>query len=182
MRKRRRKVLSRIVEGAALALLLGDAILYWALVYPLRQKVAAERQQRGLAQGRIQAEQSLIEVLRKHRADLPIADKEIEIFLRDHVPSRRRGFSRAAGLLRQVTQESGVQLSSVSYRLDTSGDQPLKRLGIVLTAEGPFEGLLKFAHALETASDFILVRDFGFQPGENGNLALRMGAELYLAP
>jgi len=42
--------------------------------------------------------------------------------------------------------------------------------------------VLNFAHALETASDFLLVRSFTFERGESGTVALRLGADLYLKP
>jgi Tfp pilus assembly protein PilO len=60
---------------------------------------------------------------------------------------------------------------------------PLERLAVEINAQGPYAGLLKFSHALETANEFILVRDFDLTPGgENGSLGLRLSADLYLTP
>jgi hypothetical protein len=42
--------------------------------------------------------------------------------------------------------------------------------------------LLKFAHGLETANDFILIREFNLATGENGMLSLRLAADFYLTP
>ncbi len=182
MRRSRRKILIRIVVGAALVLLLLDAALYLAVVRPVRRLVATEQQARGLAEAGVLEGRRRVERLKKFQQALPGAHEQIRIFLEDHIPSRRRGYSRAARLVRQLTEESGIQLSSVTYKLNSAREEPLQHLGIEVTVEGPFMGLLKFAHGLETAKDFILVRDFIFQPGEGGSLAMRLGADVYLEP
>jgi Tfp pilus assembly protein PilO len=182
MRKNRRKILIRMIERVAVTVVLMDALLYFAAVRPLRRLVEVEQQTRDLAQIRLREERSRVERLKEFQAALPGTDGEIKLFVREHVPSRRRAFSRAAQLVRRLTEHSGLQLGSVSYRLSPHGSDPLERLGIEVTLEGPFPGLLSFAHALETGNDFILVHDFAFQPGENGNLALRLMADLYIEP
>jgi hypothetical protein len=59
----------------------------------------------------------------------------------------------------------------------------LERLELDISLEGSYLSLLKFSHALETANDFILVREFNFAPGgDNQALGLRLGADLYLTP
>lgn len=182
MRKSHRKALIRVVEVAALALLLLDVALYFALVRPLANMVVTEQQRRNLSQRRVQEGRKRVARLEKFQVALPGADDQIKAFLHTYVPPRRRGFSRAARLVRQLTQLSGLQLSGVSYRLDSTRSDPLQRLGIEVRVEGPFPGLLNFAHALETASDFIVVRDFSFEPAEGSTITLRLGADLYLTP
>ena len=122
-----------------------------------------------------------MEQLEKFREALPGADKRIAEF-EDYTPSRRRGFSRAAHLIRQVSEDSGVQLNSVAYRLDTTHKEPLERLGLDISVNGSFSNLLKFAHGMETAKDFIVIQQFSFEPGDENSLALRLGADLYLTP
>ena len=62
-------------------------------------------------------------------------------------------------------------------------NDPLERLSLDINVQGSYPGLLEFSHALETANDFILVREFIFTPGEeNGALGLRLGADLYVTP
>ena len=182
MRKSRRKVLSRIIEWVAASLALVDVVFYLAVLRPLRRVVAAEAQARDLARSHILEERSRVELWKKRLAAVPGADKEMQGFLRDHVPARRRGYSHAARLVRRLAQESSLQLSTVSYKPDSAAAEPLEPLGIDVTVEGSFPGLLKFAHALESGNDFIVVRGFAFQPGEGGNLALRLAADLYLEP
>lgn len=182
MRKNRRKALIRVIESVALALVVVDVVFWLALLQPLRRLLAAEQHGLSVAQTRLQEQRSRVERLKTFQAALPGAHQQLKVFLRDHIPPRRRAFSRAARLVRRLSEQSGLQLTSLSYRLDSSSDRPLERLGMEVTVEGPYPGLVKFAHTLETASDFILVRDFKVQPGDKGNLALRLGADLYLEP
>jgi Tfp pilus assembly protein PilO len=87
-----------------------------------------------------------------------------------------------ARLVRRLSEQSNLELSGVSYRLDAGREEPLERLGVELTVEGNFPDLMKFTHALETASDMIVLRDFTFGPGESGRVEMRLTADLYLSP
>lgn len=182
MHRRRRKIIIRIIEWAALGLLFLDGALYLALLRPVRRLAAGEQQAQDAAERRVLEMRSRVERLKKFQAALPGAAVDVKSFLSDHIPGRRRGYSRADRLIRQLSEQSGLQTARVTYRLSSPAGDPLERLGIEVTVEGPFPGLLKFAHGLETGDDFILVRDFAFQPSEGGNLALRLGADLYLEP
>jgi len=75
-----------------------------------------------------------------------------------------------------------VQLSGVSYRLDEVKGEPLQRLGIEINVQGPFPSLLGFAHAVETSSDFLVLRGFTLEAGDEGTLELRMRVDLYVTP
>ena len=55
-------------------------------------------------------------------------------------------------------------------------------LGVDVNAEGSFANLVKFGYALETAGDFIVLRNCTFAPQEGGKLALHLLADLYLMP
>lgn len=131
---------------------------------------------------RIIDEQARTERLKEFREAFPEAGKELESFKRDHTPPRRQGFSQAAKLVRRLTEQSGIQLASVRYKLDSSTSGPLERLSLEVVVNGPFPGLLKFAHALETAGDFIAIQSFSLAEGDNGQLGLRLAAESYLTP
>jgi Tfp pilus assembly protein PilO len=182
VRKSRRHIVMRIVEAAGLGLVVLDVVLYLAVYRPLGSMVASEERRYTDARQRAREEQVRVERLRKYQAALPQADKRLEDFTTNHAPPRRRGFSAAAHLIREVADASGVQPASVAYRLDTKHNDPLERLGLEINATGSYTGLLKFAHALETAHDFILVREFSFAQGDNGALNLRLVADLYLTP
>ncbi len=182
MRKSRRQAVIRVVQWVAVSLAGLDVALYLAVVRPLGRMRSDEQQARDAVEQRLGEQRARLERFRRFQAALPDAGQALKVFVRDHVPSRRRGFSRAARLVRRLSEASGLQLAGVSYRLNATDGGPLQRLGMEVTVEGRFSSLLKFAHAIETDSDFILVRDFAFQPGEGETLALRLGADLYLEP
>ena len=182
MRKSRRQVLIRFIARASLALVALDVLFFFAVFRPIESVVASEQQRFSVIRHRILQEQARVERLAAFQEAMPDAGEKITAFKRDHVPPRRRAFSQAARLLQRMSEQSGIQLSGVHLHLASTHDDPLERLGLEINVEGPFTGLLKFAHGLETASDFIVIRQFSFEPGKTGALALRLAADLYLTP
>ncbi len=182
MARIRRKKVERVIEFVALTLVGLDLLVYLAVARPLSTAVASKQQEFSTSRRDIRMAEAQLAKLSQSIAELPSTDEDVKQFLSEHVPPRRRGFSRAAGLVRQITQDSGVQLTSVGYHLETGPKEPLQRLGIQVNVRGPFQNLLHFTHALETAKDFVLVRGLAFQPGETGGLALRLVADLYVTP
>lgn len=181
MRSSRRKVFIQTMERAALGLGALDLLLWVALVRPYEQKVATEQQRFQAARRQLQEEKGRVAQLEKIQTTG--TDSELSDFLREHVPPRRRRFSRALRLVQRLTQESGVQLSGpVNYRPHYTRDEPLERLGIEVSVQGPFPSLMNFSHALETTKEFVLMRSFSFEVGEGGVLALRLAADLYVTP
>lgn len=182
MRRQRRKFLIQVAKRVALALALADVALYFGMVRPLDRLAVGEWQRLNLVRSRVQEMQARVARLEKIQDALPGAKDELKGFLRSHVPSRRQGFSRAFRLVQRLTDQSGVQLADIPrYRLDSAENEPFQRLGIEIIVEGPFASLLKFEHALETASDLILVRGFSLESGENRLLRLHLTADLYLS-
>jgi Tfp pilus assembly protein PilO len=177
-----RKKLVRAIQSAAVAVLALDLVVYLAVVRPLSNTAADEQRRFVSSRQGILRTQASIAQLQRELTLLPATDKDLQEFLDQHVAPRRRGYSRAAGLVHQLTQDSQVNLKQVAYRLESDPKEPLERLGIQVNVEGPFESLLHFTHALETSSDFLLVRGVIIQPGESGGLSLRLLAELYVIP
>jgi Tfp pilus assembly protein PilO len=180
MGRSRRKTVIRILEGVAVGLVLLDVVLYFALVRPLRSMRSAEQARYSATRERVREQTLRAARLERFRTTVPETEDQLSAFMRRHIPLRRQGFSRAARLVRRLTEQAGVQLSGMAYKLGSSADDPLERLGIEVEVEGPFPSLLNFSHAVETASDFIVVREFAFEPAEGQSLALRLGADLYL--
>jgi hypothetical protein len=182
MSRSRRHALTRIVESAAVGLVVLDVLLYFALVRPLRTLRAAEEARYGVVREQVRDLNLRTARLERFRGALPETEKQLGVFLRNHVPSRRQGFSHAARLMRRLTEQAGLRLAGLGYKLESPENDPLQRLGMEVEVEGPFPSLLDFAHALETAGDFIVVRDFTFEPAEGQVVTLRLGADLYLKP
>lgn len=182
MPKSRRQFVLTLLKRMALGLILFDVFLYFGVVERLHKAAVSELQRYSVLRRRVREEEERVARLERFESSLPDGKKQVQLFERKYVPPRRRGFSRASRLVRQLTQQSGLRLSNVAYKLDLKHDEPLERLGIEVTVEGSFAGLVNFAHALETAGEFVLIREFSFEPVEGGALELRLGADLYLAP
>jgi len=182
MRRDRRNKIIRFFEVAALGAVVLDLAVYFLAVRPLQKELVRSESSYHQMSLRLQQRQLRVARLEKFQKALPAADDQLKTFLRGHVPSRRRVFSQASRLVRVLTQQNGVQLDSVSYKLSSEKGEALDRLGLDITVEGPFTNLLQFAHSLETAKDLILVRNFAFAAGQGSAVGLRVGGVLYLTP
>lgn len=182
MTRGRRRALIRIVERVALGVALLDGAIYFLGVRPLHRDIAELQSSNQQLSRQVLERQKRVDRLETIQKSLPGADGRLQSFLQDHMPSRRRGFSDAAQLVRVLTGQSGVSLDNVSYKLTSEKGEPLDRLGIDMTVEGPFTNLLRFAHALETSNDLILIKTFSFSTGQGSAISLQVGAELFLVP
>jgi Tfp pilus assembly protein PilO len=160
-----------------------DLVVFFAVYRPLGNKLDVEARSHAELRQTVRSEQIRVDLLKKFESALPQAGKGLEDFTSNRTPSRREGFSTAAHLIYKAAEASGVKISTRAYRLEIQHHDPLERLAIDINVQGPYAGLLKFSHALETDNDFILVRDFDLTlGGENGALGLRLSADLYLTP
>jgi Tfp pilus assembly protein PilO len=183
MRKSRRQIVNRIIEAMGVALVVLDLAVFFAVYRPLGNKLDGVISRHEELRQTVRAQQRRVDQLRKYQAAFPLAGKGLQEFTADRIPARREAYSTAAHLIHKVADAAGVQLTTTVYRLETDRHDPFERLDLDISVQGPYTGLLKFSHALETTDDFILVRDFTITPGgENGALGLRLGAELYLTP
>lgn len=169
------------IAGASLVLL--DVLLYYGMYQSTQALASSAQKDFASLRRRIFDGETRIERLKKFLEALPEAGKRLSAFEQDHTPPRRQGYSQAAKLLRLVAEKSGAQLAKVVYKkLDTKVSGPLQPLGMLITVDGSFPTLLKFAHGLETASDLILIRSFNIAASDNRALELRLAADLYLTP
>jgi Tfp pilus assembly protein PilO len=159
-----------------------DLLVFFAVYRPLGDKLEAETRRHAELRQTVRNQQVRVDLLKKFEAALPQVGKGLQDFVTKRTPSRREAYSTAGHLIYKVADDAGVKVTTVVYRLDLEHHDPLERLALDISAQGPYVGLLKFSHALETANDFILVRDSSFTPGDNGAITLRLGAELYLTP
>jgi Tfp pilus assembly protein PilO len=169
------------VTGIGLVAL--DLLVLFALYRPLGSKIdSVEREHEELRQT-VRNQQVRVDILKKYEAALPKAGKGLEDFTTNRTPSRREAYSTAAHLVHKIADASGVKVSSMGYRLDSTHNDPLEKLELSISLQGPYASLVKFSHALETANNFILIREFNFSPmGDDQALGLRLGADLYLTP
>lgn len=182
MRKKRRQFVERVVAAAGAGLVALDVVVYLAAYRPLASDIVAAQQHYTQARSGARIQQARVNQLEKFKAALPQAGELFEDFASHRTSPRRRAFSTAAQLLRTSAQTAGVGPPSVSYKVDSKHHDPLKRVGLEITTEGTYKGLVKFAHALETANDFLLVRGFSLAIGDKGVLTLKLFADLYVTP
>ena len=183
MHKSRRQIVNRFFEATGMGLVALNLVVFFAVYRPLGQKVDEEARHYTELRQTVRNQEIRVDLLKKFEAALPQAGKGLEDFATKRAPARREGFSTAAHLIHKVADASGVKLTTTAYRFDKEQKDPLERLQIEINVQGPYTGLLKFSHALETANEFMLVREFTLTPGgDNGALGLRLGAELYLTP
>jgi len=178
----RHQTVTRIFQVAGVSLVLLDVLLYY-LMYRSAQALAFTEQQQFASLRRRNLEAEIrIERLKKFLAALPEAGEGLAAFEQEHTPPRRQGYSKAYDLVRSMAQQSGTQLESVAFKLDSKSPGPLQSLGAVINVGGSFAGLLRFAHGLETAGNLILIRNFSIVIGDNQTLEMRLAIDLYLTP
>ncbi len=183
MRKSRRQIVSRIIEATGAGLLALDLLVFFAVYRPLGDKLEMQERRQAELRQTIRNQQVRVDLLKKYEAAMPHVEKGLEDFTTNRIPPRQEAFSTAARLVHKVADASGVKVSTLAYRLDTEHHDPLEQLAMQIDVQGQYSSLLKFSHALETASNFLLVREFTITSGEeNGALGLRLGADLYLTP
>lgn len=180
--KLKRKTLHRVVEIAALSLAIIDLVVYLAVARPLASAVSTEQDRFSESRQQVRLSEARIALYQKELAEMPTTEKQMRAFLADHVPPRRRGYSRVSGLVHKLTQDSNVQLEQLAYRLESDPKDPLQRLEFQVKVTGAFEALLRFTHSLETSGDLVLVRGLIFQPGETQGLGLRLLADAFVTP
>jgi Tfp pilus assembly protein PilO len=178
----RRKLLVSILEVLAVVLVLLDLVVYFGVLSPLKDRVQSEQKRHSESSASLAPEQSRVALLARYASELPTADTQVHEFLKKHVPSRQRGYSTATGLVSKLTEGSGVQLTGIGYKLEPAHKNPLEWLRLDVSVEGGFKSLLDFAHGLESADAFVVIRSFTLDLGEGPGLNLRLGADLYMTP
>ena len=173
-----RKTVVSVLEIAALALVLLDVGLGFSSAW-VRKRLEARKELLASTQRHVFEEQARVARLEKSQALLPGAEGQLKLFQATYLSPRRQAYARAAGLVRELSETSGVQLTSVGYKLDSKHDAPLDRVGLEVSALGAFPGLIDFIHGLETTNGFIVVRNVTFTQGEGG-LGMRLAADLYM--
>src|SRR6476661_4698050 len=93
-----RKVYKPIFGIAAFAAIVIDLALGAVLVWS-SNRVDAEREAYANLRAQVGAQQKLVTGLQETMARLPVTEGQMKLFLDNHVPSRREGYSRATHLI-----------------------------------------------------------------------------------
>ena len=185
MSRDRRKNLNRAFERVAVGLVALDAVVYFVVVQPLRNRTQSKFESIREARLGLRNEEARVKRLEWYKKALPATESDLDDFMGNEVHSRRKSYSRSSRLVRALAQDAGLELDpgGVSLHPEALRDKPLDRMNVTISVKGPFKNLLSFAHALETTSDdFLIIRAFNFTSGESEGMALQLSAELYLTP
>jgi len=182
MTRHRRKLFIQVSEATAIGLLVLNAVLYFALVRPLRSMRASAESDYSATRARIQEARARVARLERYRVDVPRSEAELQEFLDKNIAVRRQGFSHAARMVRKMSEDSKVHLTGVSYKLTGPGKDPLAHMGLEFDVEGAFPDIMRFTHTLETSGDFFVLRSLSFTPAEGRTIAMHVSTELYLKP
>ncbi|HTV54899.1 MAG TPA: hypothetical protein VMI06_08270 [Terriglobia bacterium] len=161
-----------------------DAVVYLAIDRSMADLAAREEQQFSATRLQLRSRQAALLQIQRRVDALPGEEKQLRAFVEKHIPQRREGYSRAAVLIENLTERSGVQFSGIGFgRVENQEtDGPFRVLTVNVGVQGPFVNLLNFSHGLDTAGDFLVVRGFKFESRAQGVLGLRLTADLYLMP
>jgi hypothetical protein len=173
---------TRALEIAALSLVLLNGVGYFAVLRPLESHVEVERNRRTWLRLDLVKEQRRVSILQQYVSELPAADAQVGQFVGKHITPRQRAFSTADTLVAKLSQKTGIELTGVSYKPETTNKNPLQWIRIDLEAEGAFNNLMDFLQQLQADDDFALIRSFGLDAKDKGKLSLHLGADLYLTP
>lgn len=182
MQRKQRQFVERVAAAAGIGLVALDVVLYLAAYRPLGSDIVAAQQHYTQARNGVRIQQLRVNKLEKFKAALPQAGLLFQEFVNHRTSASRRAFSTAAKLLRTSAGTAGVEPPSVAYKVDSKRHGLLNRVGLEITTQGTYEGLVKFAHTLETANDFLLIRGFSLAIGDKGTMTLKLFADLYVTP
>jgi Tfp pilus assembly protein PilO len=180
-RERARKI-ARWFEWGAVALVTVDVLLYVALVGPVGAlRASEEAKQRELA-GRLLEEKEVVARFEQFKNAAPETSEELTSFTDQHISPRREAYYRAARLVRELADRSGLELTSISYRPGPWHGEPLRSLSVQIRVNGPFDAAMKFAHDLDAANEFVLLENCSLQAQEGQGVAMNLIAGMYLEP
>jgi Tfp pilus assembly protein PilO len=179
----RRAAVEHRIAGIALAgLILLNVLAYVLFVYPLSQRVnnvasltsSAENE---LAKARLEHTQASNLVTGRARST-----EKLETFYRDVLP-RDAAMARqiASPRLYQIAMAAGVHPQSINAQPLTDRDNVLTQLEIRMDLTGTYDGIRRFIHLLERATEFVTVINMRVieRPDADGELDAQLDLATY---
>jgi Tfp pilus assembly protein PilO len=147
-------------------LLIVNAIVYAAFVYPLAQRVANVEQRNDAAGRALTAAQAEFAQANGTLTGKDRAATELATFYKDVLPSSLSGARRLTQLrLRQLARESDLTFDRDQYQEVEIRDSTLRRLGITMVLTGGYEDIRNFIHQLETSPEFVVIDNIELSSG-----------------
>lgn len=151
------------------------------LVYPLSRRVAATEQRAAAVQQQLLRATSDYRLARatldgREHTDDQLARFYVEVLPRNQTEARRITYLKLARLAR----EANLDYDRRSFRVEEFDEEStLRRLDITFPLTGEYRDMRRFIHTLETAPEFIVIRDVSLAKPQSGtdralNLLLRL--------
>jgi Tfp pilus assembly protein PilO len=167
------------------ALALVNLGLYLFAVYPLWLRVSTlETRAAQARQARSAARRELADA-RALASGRERADAELQQFYREVLPADVDGARRITyARLADMAREAGLRYDRRTYDADTSYRGALQKLKITMVLEGDYASIRQFIHALETASEFVVIENVGLaeRPQSGNTLTLTLELATYYRP
>ncbi len=182
MPREKARRIARGFEWGALALLAVDLVLYLIFVAPAGRMAASERARQQELAERIHEEKAVVAKLSQFKDAAPKVSEQLADFTEKHISPHREAYYRAARLMRELSDKSGLQLTGISYKLDPWHGEPFRRLSVQIQVAGPFDNLMKFVHDLDVANEFVVLESCSLQEHEGQGMGMSLIAGMYLEP
>jgi Tfp pilus assembly protein PilO len=135
-----------------------NAVVFVAVVLPLRQSVAAsagarEEARLALANAQLRERQAT-----EAKASRERADQDLRRFYTEILPRDQATATRATNVwLQQAAQNDGLQFAASNASQAPVRDSRLSRATATISLLGRYENIREFLHAVEAAEEFIII-------------------------
>jgi Tfp pilus assembly protein PilO len=176
-----------IVEHRAIVIplaivLLANALVYAVVVSPLDRRVNTVTERTRAAEAELAAARALHAQAAGTLTGTSRAAEELERFYADVLPAGPPDARRLAHpRLEQVARQASVRSLGTTNERERDPDRTLTRLRIETTIVGSYQGVRRFIHQLEQASEFMVIDQVALAEDatEDGLLTLDMELSTY---
>lgn len=171
----------RLVTAVGLLLLL-DALVYAVAVYPWSRKVAQAAADAAAAESRLAQVREAHRTAAETGAGASQARERLERFYAEVLPADFVG-ARAvlSSHLDRLAADAGLVIERQASAADRERGSRLSRLRTTMVLAGEYEDVRGFIHALETASEFVVVEEVVLGRGNESDtgLVFTLGVSTY---
>jgi Tfp pilus assembly protein PilO len=158
-----------------LAVLLINAAVFAAVVYPLSVKVSAGEQSAQAAARELSAARRDYEFARATVAGKAAADAELKKFYGAVLPPDDSAARRITYLqIYQLAKKANLDYERAANEVTRERDSTLGKLTTTVALSGEYRNIRRFIHELETAPDFLILENVAVSQGTESGTALNV--------
>jgi Tfp pilus assembly protein PilO len=157
------------------AVLLINAAVFAAVVYPLSVKVSAGEQSAQAAARELSAARRDYESARATVAGKAAADAELKKFYGAVLPPDDSAARRITYLqIYQLAKKANLDYERAANEVTRERDSTLGKLTTTVALSGEYRNIRRFIHELETAPDFLILENVAVSQGTESGTALNV--------